>query len=92
MQEDQATRAMMFHDGKTFNQKHTENMAKSNPYKTKIAQASLSMSKSKKWIVFIIYHIIMPKTVFLINRTTPHEAKIIKPNFLLHFRFGFKMQ
>jgi hypothetical protein len=38
----------MFHEGKTFNQKHNENMMKSNPYKTKIAQASLSMSKSKK--------------------------------------------
>lgn len=47
MQEDQATRAMMFHEVKTYHQKHNENMAKSNPYKTKIAQASLS--KSKKW-------------------------------------------
>ena len=59
MQEDQATRAMMFHEVKTYHQKHGENMAKSNPYKTKIAQASLS--KSKKWVeltnvVFIIWH------------------------------------
>lgn len=45
MQEDQATRAMMFHEVKTYQEKHNENMVKSNPYKTKIAQASLSKSK-----------------------------------------------
>lgn len=45
MQEDQATKAMMFHDTKTYEQKHSESIAKTNPYKTKMAQ---SYSKSKK--------------------------------------------
>lgn len=48
MQEDQATRAMKFHETKTYEQKHAENMAKSNPYKTKLAQTSLSKAKKVK--------------------------------------------
>ena len=48
MQEDQATRAMKFHETKTYEQKHAENMAKSNPYKTKLAQSSLSKAKKVK--------------------------------------------
>lgn len=46
MQEDQATRAMKFHEVKTYEKNHGENMAKSNPYKTKLAQTSLSKAKN----------------------------------------------
>lgn len=44
--EDQVTKAMKYHEVKTFEQKHTLNMTKSNPYKTKIAEMSLTNGKS----------------------------------------------
>lgn len=46
-QEDQATKAMKYHEVRTFEDKHGENMNKSNPYKKKIAQLSLSKAKHK---------------------------------------------
>jgi hypothetical protein len=46
-QEDQATKAMKYHEVRTFEQKHNENMNKSNAYKSKIAQMSLSKAKNK---------------------------------------------
>lgn len=36
-QEDQVNKAMKYHEIKTFEQKHIQNMTKENPYKTKIA-------------------------------------------------------
>jgi hypothetical protein len=45
MQEDLATKAVKFQEVKTFEQKHNENMTKTNPYKAKIAELSLSKSK-----------------------------------------------
>ena len=57
MQEDQATRAMQFHETKNYEQKHTNNMEKSNPYKTKLAQTSLSKAKKGKWLEFMNYHL-----------------------------------
>ena len=49
-QEDQATKAMKYHEVRTFEQKHNENMNKSNAYKSKIAQMSLSKAKNKVWL------------------------------------------
>lgn len=73
MQEDQATRAMMFHEVKTYQEKHNENMVKSNPYKTKIAQASLS--KSKKWISF--YNLSSLTSLFYIELAKNRDIEII---------------
>lgn len=47
-QEDFATKAVKYQEVKTFEQKHNENMVKSQPYKTKIAEMSLSKSKGTK--------------------------------------------
>jgi len=51
-QEDQVNKAMKYHEVKTFEQKHVENMTKTNPFKTKMAEMSLTnakMKKSVKW-------------------------------------------
>lgn len=45
MQEDVATKAVKYQEVKTFEQKHNENMTKTNPYKSKIAEMNLSKSK-----------------------------------------------
>lgn len=47
IQEDQATKAMKFHETRTYEQKHSENLAKSNPYKAKMAQSSLKPKNGK---------------------------------------------
>ena len=44
-QEDVASKAMKYHQVRTFEEKHNENMAKTNPYKAKISEMSLSKSK-----------------------------------------------
>jgi hypothetical protein len=48
---------MKYHETRTFEQKHTENMNKTNPYKTKIAEMSLTsaknLKKSIKWKIMI---------------------------------------
>lgn len=67
-QEDQATRAMMFHEIKTYEQKHNENMAKSNPFKTKMAQTNLSKSKKAwVWLYINIYTHIIFRFILLTN-------------------------
>jgi hypothetical protein len=40
-----AAKAMKYHEVRTFEEKHNENMTKSNPYKAKISEMSLSKSK-----------------------------------------------
>ena len=45
-QEDQVSKAMKYHEVRTFEQKHSDNMNKTNPYKTKIAEMSLTNAKS----------------------------------------------
>ena len=53
-QEDQATKAMKYHEVRTYEDKHNENMNKTNAYKKKIAEMSLSKAKkSKVWILKI---------------------------------------
>jgi hypothetical protein len=47
-QEDQVSKAMKYHEVRTFEQKHNDNMDKTNPYKTKIAEMSLTNAKSFK--------------------------------------------
>lgn len=37
-QEDQAAKALLYHQVRTFEQKHNENMAKTNPYNLKVTQ------------------------------------------------------
>jgi hypothetical protein len=44
-QEDVAAKALKYQEVRTFEQKHNENMVKAQPYKTKIAEMSLSKSK-----------------------------------------------
>lgn len=39
---------MKYHEVRTFEQKHVDNMNKTNPYKTKIAEMSLTNAKSFK--------------------------------------------
>lgn len=39
---------MKYHEVRTFEQKHSENMAKTNTYKTKIAEMSLTNAKNMK--------------------------------------------
>lgn len=45
MQEDVANKATKYQEVRTFEQKHNQNMTKTNPYKAKIAEMSLSNSK-----------------------------------------------
>lgn len=40
-----ATKAMNYTDVRTFEDKHNENMMKSNPYRAKISEMSLSKAK-----------------------------------------------
>lgn len=47
-QEDQVSKAMKYHEVRTFEQKHVENMTKTNPFKTKIAEMSLTNAKNFK--------------------------------------------
>lgn len=47
-QEDQATKAMKYHEVRTYEDKHNENMNKTNAYKKKIAEMSLSKAKKSK--------------------------------------------
>ncbi len=47
-QEDQVGKAMKYHEVKTFEDKHTENMTKTNPFKAKISEMSLTNAKSIK--------------------------------------------
>ena len=47
-QEDQVNKAMKYHEVRTFEEKHVENMTKANPYKSKIAEMSLTSAKLKK--------------------------------------------
>jgi len=37
---------MKYHETRTFENKHNENMMKTNPYKSKISEMSLSKAKS----------------------------------------------
>lgn len=46
--EDQVTKAMKYHEVKTFEEKHSQNMTKTNPYKTKIAEMSLTNGKNQQ--------------------------------------------